>query len=89
MRSLTVEQIIEEIDLASKTHGNQEDDLYTFKELKHLLGLSDGATYKRLDILDAENRLEVGVKMIRSRGVTRTGSRIWRPVTGYRILSSD
>lgn len=88
MRNLTAEQIILEIHQAFEGNETQEEGLYTFKELKTLLGLSDGALYKRLDILEMDNRLDVATKMVRTRGITRGGTRVWRPVPAYRVLSS-
>ena len=86
MSHLTSEQIIQEIEKAFE-HGRKrnEENTYTMRELKMLMGMSASSIYARLDVLENADRLEC--KIVQTRNVSRNGQRISRPVTAYRIRS--
>jgi len=85
--TLTAEQIVREIEDAFQVGQEDKGESYTFKELRALMGVSHQALYRRLDILEENNRLRLVSKMVETRGITSSGSRVWRPVTAYQILS--
>ena len=86
MIHLTSGQIIEEIEKACGASPHTDDSVFTFKELRKLLGgMSSGALYKRLDLIEEAGRLECSRKMVETRVVVG-GKRVWRPVPAYRIL---
>jgi DNA-binding transcriptional MocR family regulator len=90
MNQLTSEQIIQEIEKAFEAgRKRDQENVYTLKELKKLLQMSDNAVYQRLDILEDEGRLECTNKMVKTRATGISGKRIWRHVTAYKIRPSE
>ena len=87
---LTSEQIIAEIELAwEKSNDDEGPNSYTLKELCQILGLSDSAVYKRLDVLEASGRLICTNKFVTTRATTISGQRVVRPVPAYRIVPAN
>jgi|TARA_R110000751_G_scaffold243025_1_gene343245 DNA-binding transcriptional MocR family regulator len=90
MSSLTSEQIIQEIEKAfADGRKRNEENVYTMKELRALMGMSASSVYARLDVLENAGRLECTTKIVQTRNVSTGGHRVSRPVTAYRILPSS
>ena len=87
MSSLTPEQIIQEIEKAfADGRKRNEENVYTMRELRALMGMSASSIYARLDVLESGGRLECTTKIVQTRNVSTGGQRVSRPVTAYRIL---
>tara|TARA_R110002051_G_scaffold134031_1_gene207283 strand:+ start:253 stop:549 length:297 start_codon:yes stop_codon:yes gene_type:complete len=90
MSHITSEQIIEEIEKAfSAGKRRDEENVYTMKELRALMGMSASSIYARLDVLENAGRLECTTKIVQTRNVSTGGQRVSRPVTAYRIKPSE
>jgi DNA-binding Lrp family transcriptional regulator len=90
MNNLTTEQIIQEIELAwGSNKYTDEENCYTLKELKKVLGLSDTAVYARLDVLEEAGMLVCTTKLVQTRATTMSGKRVVRPVPAYQIVPRE
>jgi len=90
MSHITSEQIMEEIEKAfSDGKRRDEENVYTMRELRSLMQMSASSVYARLDVLEEAGRLDCTTKIVQTRNVGSNGQRIRRPVTAYRIRSSE